>query len=222
MVSALICTHSDLEPELAATPLWRADVERHMASKLEEARMMAVAARPQIVVVDSSLPWAGRLVSGLREDPGTRTLSIVVVARGDFDPSEVELLESGANAIVRLPASTDAAGRLQQLMDIPGRRDIRFNVEFRVEARPAGTSEAQVALALNLSVNGLLMDTPEILQSRQELSLQLRLPGDGEPLRACGRVVRIASARQYGVEFTEIDPAARARLRRFLDGLGES
>jgi DNA-binding response OmpR family regulator len=108
MVSVLICTHSELEKELGHTLLWRQDVERHVVSRLEEARMMALAARPSIVVVDRELPWAGRLVSALREDPSTRNLSIVVVARGDFDPSEVELLESGANAILRLPWNSRA------------------------------------------------------------------------------------------------------------------
>src|SRR5436190_3557148 len=118
MVSALICTHADLEPDLGRTMLWRHDVDRHVVGRLEEARMMALAARPSIVVVDRELPWAGRLVSALREDPSTRGLSIVVVARGDFEPSEVELLESGANAILRLPVDEDGDRRLERLVSV--------------------------------------------------------------------------------------------------------
>ena len=37
MPLVLICTQSDLEAELAGTPLWRADIERHVASRVEEA-----------------------------------------------------------------------------------------------------------------------------------------------------------------------------------------
>ena len=72
MVSVLICTHSELEKELGHTMLWRQDVDRHLVTRLEEALMMALAARPTIVVVDRDLPWAGRLVKALREDPSTR------------------------------------------------------------------------------------------------------------------------------------------------------
>jgi DNA-binding response OmpR family regulator len=222
MVSALICTHSDLATDLAATPLWRADVERHTASRLDEAHMMAVAARPRIVVVDSALPWAGRLVSGLREDPGTRALSIVVVARGDFDPSEVELLESGANAIVRLPVGEDAGARLQRLMNVPARRRARFSVYFKVDATASEAVEPEPALALNLSLNGMLMETSGPLSLGQDLTLHFRLSDDDAPAQARGRVVRLAGPHQYGVEFTELKAEARGHVQRYLDGLAQN
>jgi len=122
MLSALICSHTDLEGDLGQTLLWRHDVDRHVAGRLEEARMMALAARPTIVVVDRDLPWAGRLVTALREDPSTRGVSIAVVARGDFDPGEIELLESGANAVLRLPVDRGGDERLERLAHVPVRK----------------------------------------------------------------------------------------------------
>src|SRR5688572_22269916 len=101
MVSALICSQVDLQQALADTPLWRANVARQLAAKPDEAQMMGVAARPSLIVVDAALNWASRAIARFREDAATRGASIVVIAHGDFDPSEVELLESGANAIVR-------------------------------------------------------------------------------------------------------------------------
>ena len=56
MVSVLICTHSELDKDLGHTLLWRQDVDRHVVTRLEEALMMALAARPSIVVVDRDLP----------------------------------------------------------------------------------------------------------------------------------------------------------------------
>ena len=117
MFSALICTQKDLGVDLGQTLLWRNGVERQVVGHQEEALLVAMAARPQLVVVDRDLPGAGRLVTGLREDPLTRQLSIVVVARGDFDPAEVELLEAGANAILRIPAGPEWNDRLQRLID---------------------------------------------------------------------------------------------------------
>ena len=72
----------------------------------------------------------------------------MVAARGDFDPSEVELLEAGANAILRLPAGPEWDERLPRLMDVPVRREARFTVHFDVEAA-AGAEDPAAALAIN-------------------------------------------------------------------------
>ena len=113
---ALICSEGDLEDELAATVLGRGGFEHHTASRLEDAHLMALAARPAIVMIDRDLPRADQLVAALREDRSTRSLSIAVVARGDFDETELALLEAGANAILRLPAGPDWDARLNRLM----------------------------------------------------------------------------------------------------------
>jgi CheY-like chemotaxis protein len=219
MVSVLICTHNDLQNDLGHTLLWRHDVDRHLASRLDEARMMALAARPNVVVVDRDLPWAARLVSALREEPSTRGLSIVVVARGDFDPGEVELLEAGANAILRLPVDEGGDGRLQRLVDVPARKDARFSVSFRVDAYTAGAPGPEPALALNLSRSGLLMEASSSLDVGDRLELQF-VPGEEPPpVRVRGRVVRLASPSRYGIEFTDLEADVSDRLLRFLDRL---
>ena len=134
MTAVLICSHGDVKKDLGGTLLWRDDIERQVVTKMEEAQMLAVAARPRLVVIDRDLPWAARIVTALREDPSTRALSLVVMARGDFDPTEIELLECGANAILRLPAGPDWNERLERLMDVPVRKEARFPVSFDVEA----------------------------------------------------------------------------------------
>ncbi len=218
MVSALICTHADLASELGHTMLWRHDVDRHLASRLEEARMMALAARPSIVVVDRDLPWAGRLVTALREDASTRGLSIVVVARGDFDPSEVELLESGANAILRLPFDEDSDRRLERLVSVPVRKEARFSVSFRVDTYALGAGRPEPGLALNLSRHGMLMETSAFLRVGEDVDLEFTLGEDPAPVRVRGRAVRQAGS-HHGIEFTEVEPATTERLRGFLDDL---
>jgi len=219
MVSVLICTHSELENDLGQTLLWRDDVERHLASRLEEARMLAVAAQPSLVVVDRDLPWAGRLVTALREEPSTRGLSIVVVARGEFDPGEVELLESGANAILRLPVDADGDRRLERLVNVPVRKDARLSVSFRVDTFAEGAGGIEPALALNLSLSGMLLEATVPLRVGQPVELSFPLRGEDPAVRARGRVVRVAGATRYGIEFTEVDDGLTARLREFLDGI---
>src|SRR5437899_1867360 len=213
MAAALICSQQDLQPELGHTVLWRTGIERHVATRLEEARMMAVAAKPDIVVVDRDLPRADQLVAALREDPSTRRLSIAIVARGDLDPAELELLEAGANAILRLPPGPDWDERLVRLLDVPVRREARLPVEFGVEAQGSPPGERFPAQALNLSRSGILIETTAELRVGDDLELEL----DGDRVVAGGRVVRQAGPRLFGVRFAPLVPGAAERIERFVD-----
>ena len=202
--------------------LWRQEVDRHVVGRLEEARMMALAARPSIVVVDRDLPWAERLVAALREDASTRGLSIVVIARGDFDPGEVALLEAGANAILRLPIDGDGDHRLERLVNVPARKEARFSVSFRVDTFADGAGGPEPALALNLSLSGMLMEASGALRVGQPLDLQFPLGDEPPPVRSHARVIRMVPPSRYGIEFTDVDGDTSARLRQFLDGLGQA
>jgi CheY-like chemotaxis protein len=217
MPVALICTQADLEPDLGHTLLWREGMERHVARRLEEARMMAVAARPDIVVVDRDLPRSDRLVAALREDPSTRGLSIVVAARGDFDPAEVELLEAGANAILRLPAGPAWDERLPRLMNVPERHEARFTVHFDVETAAAGAGDPAAALAINLSLSGMLLESPTPLAVGNEIQLRFQIPDSEAVVATPARVVRLAGPGQYGVEFRGVDQGGSGHLRAFVD-----
>jgi CheY-like chemotaxis protein len=216
MPVALICSQAELEGDLGHTLLWRAGMERHVATRLEDARMMAVAARPDIVIVDRDLPRCDRLVAALREDPSTRGLSIVVAARGDFDPAEVELLEAGANAILRLPAGPEWDERLTRLLNVPVRRQARFTVAFDVDA-VVGT-EPTSATALNLSVSGMLLESPVGLAVGDEVQLRFQIPDSEHTVATTARVVRVAGPSQYGVEFNRFEGDASERLRAFVTG----
>jgi DNA-binding response OmpR family regulator len=213
MPTALICTQAELERELRHTLLWRRDVERHVAARCDEARLLAAAVRPSLVLVDRDLPGSAKLIAQLRADPATSGLSIAVLARGDVDPDEVELLEAGANAILRMPAGPDWDERLLPLLQVPIRRNIRIPVDFAVEAVADGRSTR--ALALNLSANGMLIESQRPLRIGDELQLAFSLPGDDQPQQGRARVVRQAAATQYGVAFLALDPGGE-RIERFV------
>jgi DNA-binding response OmpR family regulator len=219
--AVLICSHAeDLNSDLGGTLLWRNDIERKVVAKMDEARLLAVAARPRLVVVDRDLPWAGRFLAALRDDASTRGLSMVVIARGDFDPSEVELLEAGANAILRLPATAEWNVRLERLMDVPVRKEARFPVTFDVQAALGDGGAAEQAQALNLSANGMLIETAAALAVRDDVQLTFRLPRSKHPLRLMGQVVRQASPTQFGVEFRDLVPDSARQIQGYLSTLG--
>jgi CheY-like chemotaxis protein len=210
---ALLCFSGDVQKELGHTLLWRQGTERHLAKRLEEARMMLVAAQPDIVLVDRDLPWADRLIAAIREDPKTRRVSLVVVARGDFDPSEVALLEAGVNAIVRLPAGEEWDARLERLLHVPVRRGGRFSVHFRVEALSAAGAPIP-GMAVNLSLHGMLLETSAPLGVGDEVRMQFTLE-DSQPIETRGRVMRVAGADRYGVQFDHVSAHGRDAIHRF-------
>ena len=219
-MAVLICTHAPtLDADLGGTLLFRQDVERRVFAKQDEARMFAVAARPQVVVVDRDLPWAGRFIAALREDPSTRGLSVVVMARGDFDSGEVDLLEAGANAILRLPAGPEWNERLERLMDVPARKAARFPVSFQVEALANG-GRPERAQALNLSASGILLETQAPLAVRDEVKLRFTLPRSGQPIATGGQVVRVGGGAQFGVEFRGLAENDARQIAGFLATLG--
>jgi DNA-binding response OmpR family regulator len=214
MTVALICSQAALEGELGGTLLWWRGIERLLAARLEEARAMAAAARPAVVLVDKELPRSARLITQLREDPATRGLSIAVLARGDFELAEVELLEAGANAILRIPPGPEWDERLLALLHVPIRREIRIPVQFAVEAA-AGLREFY-ALALNLSANGMLVECQAALPIGDELGVSFSLPGYDAVVACRARVVRQAGATQHGMAFLELDGGGRKRIEAFV------
>jgi DNA-binding response OmpR family regulator len=224
MTLALICSQKDLEAELGQTLLWRAGFDRYRTSGIEEARRLAGSNKPDIVVVDRDFPSAARLVASLRESLASRHVSIVVVAPGDFDALEVELLEAGANAIFRLPPGPDWDERLTRLIKVPTRRNARLPLSFKVDASVSLEPGPLPATAVNISETGLLLETRMMpLQVGDELQLEIQLDGDEDQiLRVEGRVVRQGVPGQFGVEFLSLDASLKTRIKAFVDSLETS
>lgn len=218
MPVVLICAPDPLSDALHDTILWRQDIERHVASRFEDALTIAVAARPHLVVVDRDLPRALRLVENLRHDPATRGVSIVVAARGDFEPAELGFLQAGANAILRLPAGPDWDDRLSQLMQVSARRATRVPVQLQLEDPSASGVETWWGTVLNLSTSGMLVEVSFPLSMGTDLDFAIRLTPEAPPVRGCAHVVRQAGPGRFGVRFYGLEGDGAERVERFVRG----
>jgi len=205
-----------IDGDFAQTVLFRHGVERYRARAFEEAAMMAMAARPELVLVDRDLPRCEDLVTRLRADASTRALSIAIVSRGEIEAYEVGLIESGANAILRMPASADWDKRLMKLMSVALRRDARFPVHLQVEDSLRERGDA-VGLAHNLSTHGMLVEASVALHVHDQVAFAFRLrEHDPEKVSGRGRVVRQAGDNLYGIEFEKLEHAGAARIQHFV------
>jgi hypothetical protein len=209
VLRVLICSETDLRPALASTMVGRQGIEVFRAVRFQDARLLASTLGPQAILIDRDLTGVRAFIERLREDEATRQRSVAVLARGDLQPMEIELLEAGANAILRLPPDAGWDARLSRLLTVPGRQEARLVVRVEAETQPESA-----AAILNLSVGGMLLATPLPLHVNDEIGFRFRLP-DGTAIAGRGRVAREVGNTGYGVEFSSLDQAGRDAIRAF-------
>jgi CheY-like chemotaxis protein len=223
MPRVLIVASADLTPELGDTLLWRADITRVFSPSHEAALDAVRAVAPSLVIIDGIDTGASRaLVERLRAGSETRGVSLIVLSRSKAPQDERALRQAGANLV--LSGHVDPAlwdSRLEELLHVAPRREMRVPVLFEVSSsRLAREAEPVEAWALNVSVRGVLLETPEAVDAGTRLDLRFALPPDARPIRAVGRVARQAGPKQgrfrSGVEFLMLRGDARSRLRSFI------
>jgi DNA-binding response OmpR family regulator len=199
--------------------LWRSNVSRREASTPDEAHAQAVAERPDVILVDGRMAGAASLVGRLRHDAATHTVSIVAIGSDELGASDLDLLESGANAILRLPSNPEWDDRLYRLIHVPLRRAARFEIQLQVDAGFGPEGESFRGQGVNLSVNGMLLESERRLHVGDDLSFAFQLPGVSGVVEGTGTVARLAGAHQYGLELTHVKGDGRQRIRAFVEGV---
>lgn len=215
MAEILICAPDPLSDDLHGTVIWRDGNQRHLATSFQEAFVMAVAVRPDLIVIDRDLPRAGRLIEDLRQDDSTRNVSIVVAARGEMADSELQLLEAGVNAVMRLPAGEEWDEQLSRLMRVPPRRAARVPLRIQFEGKTARI-ETVWGSVLNLSATGMLVEATGALEVGGDLDFRFQLPGSSEFIRGAGQIVREAKQDCYGVRFYGLEGDGGERVKAFV------
>jgi CheY-like chemotaxis protein len=213
MPSVLICAPDPLTDELRGTLVWRDDMTRQVARRFQEALIVAVAERPDLIVVDSSLTDADRLVADLRLDAATATTSIAVVATEQATAEK--FLDAGANAVLRLPAGPDWDEKLAPLLLIPGRRARRVAVDLAFHGKTDETGQILSGTALNISVTGMLVSMEAAPPVGSEVAFSLTVGDDETPVTGRGRIVR-EDPRGRGVRFATLDEDGRDRIRQIV------
>jgi hypothetical protein len=225
MPRILIISAVDLTPELGGTVLFRRDIERSFAPSPQAALGVAPSVQPNLVLVASSdMAEARALIRQLREQAGTRRSSVAVLCRsaslsiGD----EEALREAGANLV--LVGQVDGSlwdGRIEELLQVPARREARIPVRFEVWSRFEEDAALVEAVGLNISVRGMLLETRDPLDRGMQLDLSFSLPPQQDELHVVGRVVREAGESgtgfRSGAEFLILRGNARERIRAFIE-----
>jgi PAS domain S-box-containing protein len=178
MAKLLVVSPVDLGPELGRTILWRPSVERFTAADGPSAMALARQVGPSLIVIDGfDPPGAAELVGRLRADRLTRSSAIAVLCRAYSLAEEESFRRAGANVVftgVVHPHLWDA--RLEELLNVPRRLEARIPVRLLTWSRANPGADPIEGLTLNISINGILLETPVRLEVGTKLDLNFRLP----------------------------------------------
>jgi CheY-like chemotaxis protein len=214
MALVLICSNRTLEKDLQGTVLTRSGVQRELVRSVAEAQTRLAAGGVSLLCLHRTVPGIETLIRTLRRSPQQKHISIVVFSEDDFDPSEIEVLEAGANAILRLPPGDDFDDRVGRLIAVPSRRAVRLPVRLQVAAG-SGFGATVPVLALSLSASGILVESNHPLNMGDEVSIAFRFEESEEIFSATAHVTRTAGNNKYGARFTTIN-RGEAALKTFL------
>jgi type IV pilus assembly protein PilZ len=116
-------------------------------------------------------------------------------------------------------ANRRAAAQPEREVHIDQRRTARTALEIRVDY---STVDALFCdFTRNINEGGLFIETPDPCPVDTMVQLQFRLPGVDDAIRTRGRVVWVdrGDLTGMGIEFEDLDAAARARINHAVRGL---
>jgi CheY-like chemotaxis protein len=170
------------------------------------------------VLVDCEDKHAAReLIAVARKTPGNE--ATIIIAMVD-KPSQVrELLASGANFILYKPISAERAGSslraARGLMRREKRRKPRIALHAQVSIDYAGTENASATL-LDLSEDGLAIQSECKLPHHCQVYFKFNLPGRQSMLRLSGEVVWQDASGRVGTRFAHVPQTSRRVLNEWI------
>lgn len=153
-----------------------------------------------------------------RPDGPCRTAAVVLLARDEDLDEANRLIGQGVNAVFPLVDAAELlASKLRSLVEVAPRFPLR--VMSRLRGRLAGTST--LCQTVNISATGMLLRGDQHAPVGGEVHFELTLPGDTNPLRGTGVVVRHTFERRervsgLGIRFASFEDDGQVRLQLYL------
>lgn len=172
------------------------------------------------IVLDAQMPTPGgmELARQIRSGGLNSRTPIIFVSGEDTAEEMTRAFESGANLFLFKPF--DRARLLQVLRAARGpieqerRRFLRVSVRRHVILlRGEERGEGQT---LDLSLEGMLVETPTTWPTGARLKVRLEIAEGEEPLHATGKITRLAGPNKMGIQLDRLPDEQSAQLQSFL------
>jgi hypothetical protein len=101
---------------------------------------------------------------------------------------------------------------------VPVRKEARLSIHLLLQDGAESGEQVLPALALNLSVNGMLVESGRALTLGEDIHFAFHLPGSSGIVAGSGTVVRLADGSQrFGIELTHVEGDGRVRIKQFVE-----
>lgn len=195
------------------------------ATSGREAIDLAVAERPQIILLDYEMPdrKGDEVCRALKADERTREIPVLIVTSFGTPEVRERCLAAGAADFVAKPIAGRAlVERVINLLQIPFRAFLRMPVALEVVLEGAEVKRRVEGYSEDLSETGVLVDVSEYIPRGSRLQVVLTLPGADSPVRLEGEVRRVFDKPVpgrfgIGVEFSALPPGIRRRIRAHVE-----
>jgi DNA-binding response OmpR family regulator len=204
------------------TFLDRADMRVFTASSTDEVLQIHRTVRADIIIINLDMPGmsSGQLCSFLRENEKQGAVSIIIVCV-DTKQAIEESSRCGANAVFPRPIKpAQLLAQAKTLLNLSWRETYRVLLNVAVEGNTDNTRF--VCNSLDISLDGMLIETAQLFSQGDRLSCSFFLP-DMTQIQIAGEIVRTVKptpgvdANWYGVHFLDVSPDAEKRLEAFID-----
>ncbi len=179
--------------------------------------------KPQIILFGFDLfdMTAPEFCREIRNDPQTRSVSLLLVCERENDEHADLCLSAGCNDVIYRPLQReDLDDKVARLTDIPSRRQLRTITRIEVSLEKNG--RFILGRSLNISANGMLLEVDRVLPGEGRLRIHFYLPGDPKPMEIIGEVLRAefsGTTAKYGVRFVQTNADQRQRIEKFVQRL---
>ena len=175
---------------------------------------------PDLVIFDITMPPDGAVpvVRHLRARAYWRFVSMMLAVPAG-PPRLEEVLAAGINDLILAPfPPEELLDKARRLTVIPARRELNTLARVR---DPRAEGPVQGGKTLNVSSNGILVETESPLVIGRTVDIEFSLPDDADPVRASGRVVRRTTELDllhpaYGIRFVEMSERDEGRIEAFV------
>jgi len=219
LTSLVVC--ADLKAVQVLSQILRElNIEAEHCSDLATAASRLTAQHFDAVVVDcqEQLP-AIELIASVRKLPLNRSTLIIGLVDGREQVRDI--FGQGANFIVYKPVSTErAASSLRAARGLMA-REKRGKLRVSLHAPASITyanAENVAATLLDLSEDGLAIQSERRLPPRCKVYFQFNLPGEKSSVRLSGDVVWQDSSGRVGIRFVDVPQTSRRTMNEWIKG----
>ena len=210
----------ELEKTLLAN---RTNLQLFTATSGQEAIEIHKREKIDLILCDLYMPGmnGSEVCKIIRKDDNLKKVSIIIVTTSAKDRDMC--LEAGANAVVLKPIDpSELLEKVGKYINIPMRRDIRILARIGVEGLRGMVAESFISNTVNISVNGVLIETSHTLTIGDAVSCSLSIPGNSTLITVTGEVVRKGEGRQsgisyYGIKFLDVREEDKRAIASYIN-----